>query len=83
MYFNWGHKAYSIIAYFAHIYTGHWIVATSMMEPHKSKISEKDTSENILHISYRHARMFIEMRNIKSIVLFMQVNVLKAHNWEI
>ena len=54
-----------------------------MIEPHGSKISEENISENSLrtydtglledvHLNEKH----------QSIVLFMQVNVLAAHNFE-
>ena len=37
----------------------HWEVASSMIEPHRNKISEKDTSENIMH-KYSYDTVLIE-----------------------
>ena len=55
-------------------------MASLMFEPHRSKISEKDTSENVIH-TY-DAGLLEDVHFNEKHQQTMQVNVIAVRNWE-
>ena len=54
-----------------------------MIESHRSKISEKDTSENIMHTYDKSLVEDVHLNGKHQKYSFiLQINVSAAHNWE-